>query len=481
MLLTVLLAAQLAAESKPAAGKAPAAVPALLLSDIHFEPFFDPAKVPQLASAPASQWKEILGSAASPDQEQRFAALKQQCHSKGEDTTGALLQSSLLAMRAQAAGVAFITVSGDLMAHQFDCKFNTLFPHAAAGDLPAFAEKTLAYVQLQLRAAFPGVPLYVALGNNDSGCGDYQIDAQSAFLAAEARTVSADLPAADRDEAQRSFANAGYYGASLPAPIQGARLLALDDLFMSKNYATCAGKPDPTGAQEQLTWLRRQLTAARAKHEKVWVMGHIPPGVNLASTAAKHPDFCASRKVAPFLASDELPNLLTEFGDVIALALFGHTHMDELRLLQPQDGAGAPTASAPRAAIALKMVPSISPVHGNNPSFTLAQVDPATARLMDYKVIAASNLSGVKADWKEEYDYGKAYSASAFDAAAVEKLVQEFAADPGATQAPSQAYLKSVFTGGQMPILGLFWPPYVCSLSHFSAEGFTACACAATP
>ena len=47
-----------------------AAVTALLVSDVHFEPFRDPAKVPQLATAPASGWSAILAAPASPDQAQ---------------------------------------------------------------------------------------------------------------------------------------------------------------------------------------------------------------------------------------------------------------------------------------------------------------------------------------------------------------------------------------------------------------------------
>ena len=35
----------------------------------------------------------------------------------------------------------------------------------------------------KLRGALPGVPVYAALGNNDSDCGDYQLDPDSAFLA----------------------------------------------------------------------------------------------------------------------------------------------------------------------------------------------------------------------------------------------------------------------------------------------------------
>jgi sphingomyelin phosphodiesterase acid-like 3 len=456
----------------------PAPVPALLLSDIHFEPFADPGKAAQLKAAPASEWKRILDAAPSPDQAERFAALKQGCHSKGEDTTYTLFASSLQAMRSQAAGAKFITVSGDLMAHQFDCKFNTLFPHAAPGDYRAFTEKTLAYVQSELTTAFPGVPLYIALGNNDSDCGDYQLDAHSAFLADEGKTVTAAFPVAERAQAQSNFAAGGYYSVALPAPLHAARLLVLNDLFMSKNYATCAGKPDPAGAEEQLAWLRHQLVEARDKHEKIWVMAHIPPGVNLYSTASKGTNICAGKKPAMFLSSEDLPNLLVEFGDVIQLALFGHTHMDELRLLEPEE---TKNKSSVRSTVALKIVPSISPVHGNNPSFTVAQIDPATAELKDYRVIAASNLTGVATEWREEYDFAKAYNEPAFNRASVEDLVKGFNADPGSTSASSQQYLHSVFTGGMIPILKLFWSQYACSLAHTGSVEYAACVCTTTP
>jgi hypothetical protein len=50
---------------------------AVLLSDIHFEPFYDPAKVSRLAAAPAGEWKAILTAPPSQDREQRFASLQQ--------------------------------------------------------------------------------------------------------------------------------------------------------------------------------------------------------------------------------------------------------------------------------------------------------------------------------------------------------------------------------------------------------------------
>ena len=42
--------------------------PALLVSDIHFDPFHDPGKVQQLVKATVSQWESILSAPPSPNQ-----------------------------------------------------------------------------------------------------------------------------------------------------------------------------------------------------------------------------------------------------------------------------------------------------------------------------------------------------------------------------------------------------------------------------
>jgi sphingomyelin phosphodiesterase acid-like 3 len=175
--------------------QAKATVPALLVSDIHFDPFWDPAKLPQLAAAPVSQWRAILAAAPSPDREQRFQSLQQGCHVRGADTSFALFDSSLKVMRKPAAGAKFVTLSGDLLAHDFQCKYSALFPNSAPGAYGAFVEKTLDYVTGELDGAFPGVPVYVALGNNDSDCGDYRLDAHSEFLAVTGKEVTKDFPA----------------------------------------------------------------------------------------------------------------------------------------------------------------------------------------------------------------------------------------------------------------------------------------------
>jgi sphingomyelin phosphodiesterase acid-like 3 len=479
--------AQTAPPAKSAQQKK-ATVPALFLSDIHLEPFWDPAKAPRLAAASASEWAAILTSAPSPNQQQRFAALQQSCPVRGADTSPVLFASSLKAMRAHAAGAKFAVMSGDFLSHAFQCEYHVLFPKSAPGSYRSFVEKTMDYVTGELDAILPGVPIYIALGNNDSDCGDYRLDAHGEFLRVIGKDVTRGFPAAEREGAQDSFAAGGYYSVSLPAPIENARLLVLNDIFMSSHYATCAGKADPAAADVQIAWLRQQLAAARNHKQKVWIMGHIPPGIDLYSTMRRLTDVCGGQKPMMFLSSEKLADALTDYSDVIELAIFGHTHMDEIKLLKAEMPGAYPAAPthfiieakgfiAEPKVIAVKVVPSISPINRNNPSFTVAQIDPATATLTDYKVFDASNQTGVDAKWREEYDFAGSYHKTAFSSSSVSKLVAGFAADSGAKTAASQEYIRDFFAGNPSFLLSLAWQPYVCTQSHHTAQGFMPCVC----
>ena len=478
----ILVLATLTASASPVR---PASIPALFLSDIHFDPYADPAKVVELNSAPVSEWAGILSAPASTTQAQDFAALRVTCPVRGVDTTNVLWLSSLEAIHTNASRARFATVSGDLLAHQFDCKFKALLPGASHADYVAFVEKTIRYIVGGLRTHMPGVPIYVAMGNNDSGCTDYALDpTHDEFLALTAKIVAEALPERDRYSVLRDFAVGGFYSAPLPASIPHARLLVLDDLFFSGDYVTCAGKPDPAPAAAQLGWLKAQLAAARRHHEHVWVLGHIPTGVDLYATARKLTNICGGSQPKMFLGSESLAEMLARNSDVIRLAIFGHTHSDEMRLLTRRgtdlgESTGRRTRSA-AIGVPVKLVASITPLNGNRPTFTLALIHPVTATLVDYTVIEASNLTGVDTTWEPQYTYSKAYGKPAFDSASLTSLIADFQADPTVQSSASQAYLRNYFPGDISAVIRFVWPQYACSMDHDSAVSFSACACAAT-
>jgi len=490
LLLCGVTARPAASQTEPASQTAHSAarhtIPALLVSDIHFDPFHDPGKAARLVDAPASEWNAILAEPPSPDQATAFAALQQRCGARGSDSSYALFQSSLTAARKEAPDARFITVSGDLVVHNFPCRFAALAPGKTQSDYAAFVAKTIAYVTAELRHAFPGVPVYVALGNNDSGCGDNRLDGGSDFLAAVGKDIVAGLPGTmsskERANALADFTASGSYNVRMAAPMRNTRMVVLDDLFMLTQYATCGGKPDRSVAIAQIKWLRTQLDEARRHKQRVWVMAHIPPGVDIYSTFAKMRNVCGGDAAAMFLSSDALGDVLAEYADVVRLAIFAHTHMDELRLLQPGGGVQGATSTkgAQRGAVAVKMVASISPVNGNNPSFTVGRVNTASATLADYAVFAASNKTGVDTAWSKEYDYGATYHAAGVSAVALGKLVGEFRGDPDATTAASQAYIRNFLVGDRSSLIKPLWPQYVCGMSQDTAKGFAGCVCSQT-
>ncbi|HVG26089.1 MAG TPA: metallophosphoesterase, partial [Acidobacteriaceae bacterium] len=184
----------------------------VMLSDLHLDPFRDAALLPSLREAPVSEWAQILSRPAAPTEAAVFDALQKRCQVRGADSSWALLERSLAEAKRRQPKPLFVTVSGDLLAHGFPCRFRALAPKATGEDLSAFSAKTMAFLALQLRATFPGAPVYVALGNNDSGCADYRETPDSGFLRATATILADNLhDAKSRAELLSSFAVGGDY------------------------------------------------------------------------------------------------------------------------------------------------------------------------------------------------------------------------------------------------------------------------------
>jgi sphingomyelin phosphodiesterase acid-like 3 len=447
-----------------------------MLSDPHLDPFHDPLKVSLLVKAPLEEWEGILSSSESATQAADSVAVQKACGgSRQMDSSYALLRSSLRAARTQAPDASFVVVSGDLLVHNLDCRYRAALklPPAVGDDQSvsaAFAEKTTVFVMKQVEAAFKGIPVYLALGNNDSRCNHDRLDVQDAYLKA---TVQATLDglvgvnAEERKLALETYESAGYYAVTMAAPMERTRLLVIDDTYMMAGFANCeADGRDRKGAQEQIAWLAKELDDARQRGEHVWLVGHLPPSVNPRSSPGRLLRLCTDGGAETFLTSDALANLLASHADVVRLAIFGHTHMDELHLL------GSKAAGVP-----VKVVASITPVDGNLPSFTVGKVAPASATLMDYTVYMASNTTGVGTKWAREYGFDETYHEAGFTAAALGDLIGRLRADTAGGSAESEAYQRYFYKGADGFGMGPIWEAYVCSLDQPTAEGFKACVC----
>jgi sphingomyelin phosphodiesterase acid-like 3 len=459
-------------QGKHHAAEAPAeaSATALMISDLHFDPFHDPGKAQLLAHTPVAQWEAVLKSPPSPDQAEAFDDLQKKCHARGVDTPYPLLAAAFQGMHARQADPDFITITGDLIAHGFDCRYGALVQAQTPQEYADFVANTIQFVVEQLRGVFPGVPIYISLGNNDTDCGDYKLNTNSAFLARVGSIVADALPPQARRHAQAQFAAGGYYTANMAPPMLDARVIVLNDVFFSPKYKNCAKAADPAPAAAEIVWLGQQLAQAHEDGQNVWVMGHIPPGVDVYATVKNLADVCGSGSAEMFMDSAKIDGLLTQYADTVRLGLFAHTHMDEIRLVTP-DGGGA------EQGVPLKLVPSISPVDGNNPSFTVAKVEPSTATLKDFDVFVGSNQTGAGITWSEDYDFDRAYGQTSFTAATVATVIGGFRGDPKAQTGASQQYIRSYFKGEGAKELAPFWPQYSCSLANTTAASYKACVC----
>jgi sphingomyelin phosphodiesterase acid-like 3 len=448
-----------------------ATAPVVMLSDIHFDPFRDPAKVLRLTKAPVEEWQKILDAPDSADQAAQYAAMQTACGGEGDDTDETLLNAALGQARNHEDAAGFVTVSGDLLVHKLDCRLG--FATKAKGTMTAakFSVEIANYVIARVEDAFPKEPVYFALGNNDSSCGDYRLNVHDSFLIGTSEGVLRGLRGADAEElkqAKADYETGGYYGVTLAGAMRKVRLLVVDDMYESTYWQGCdtAGDAKPQRGQTGLHWLNGELDKAREGGEKVWVMGHIPPGPDVYNTMKHLFTFCSKPPVM-FLSSTALVDELVRHAAEVQLALFAHTHEDELRLLERPDEKGA---------VAMKLVPSISPIHANLPAFTVAKVE-VDGAVRDYTVYAASDMRGDA--WDAEYSFDATYGVQEFSARTVRRLVGALQTDKVSNDARSKAYERFYSVGGGGAALRLVWPQYGCALTLDRAEDFMPCLCPA--
>ncbi len=455
---------------------APHPVSVVMLSDLHFDPYRDPAKVSALRGAPTMQWEKILSDPMSVTQTQDYRSLQTACHARGVDSSWDVVGSSLRAAHTQDPQPLFVTVSGDLLVHNFECRMKTLDPTATEADVSAFATKTIEFLALTLRQAFPGTPIYLALGNNDSGCGNYHQSPGSAFVKATDADIAAEFTK-PRDEKQvlPAFSSRGDYSVLLPKSMHRTRLVVLEDVYQSPAYADCDGNSGEKAGASQMDWLREQLIAAKKEHQMVWVMAHIPPGIDTYASFQKFvptPEkLCAVTSPTMMMRSDALAQMLTEYADTVKLAIFAHTHMDEIKLLHNAEGLSVPA----------KLVPSISPVNGNVPSFVVAKVQPSTAVMLDYTVYSASDLQATS--WSEAYRFANAYRMPDFSADSVAQVASRMAKDKAGDDEMSATYQRWFFPGDDGAFarrLKAVWPGYACAVKEDGGPLFQECMCAGT-
>ena len=383
----------------------------------------------------------------------------------GEDTNYALLATSLAAIAKAGSSADFVVVTGDLLVHDFEKRLT-----AARVDPPSqpaiveAAVSTTGLVADSLAMAVPGKPVILALGNNDSDCGDYQIDPGGPYLAGT-RELIRRLAGADRvaDDFDATYRAGGYYAMRHPtAP--DTDIIVLNDVLWSSSYRDVCGSNGMAAAEAMLNWFKGRLEAARTANRKVWMVHHIPAGIDAFATLKSKEAACAKKPVAfmsePF--ATRFPELLAEYAPVIVANLTGHVHFDGYRLILDKDK---------QALDVEKIAPAISPIFGQNPGFHVFDYDAKTGEPTDFTTVYL-DLANSAAEWRTEYRFSEAYGQKRFDAAAVNTIWTAIAA-----AGPERETYGTYYDVGSAKFPSTLAPAFYCALGEANLSSFTSCMC----
>jgi sphingomyelin phosphodiesterase acid-like 3 len=417
----------------------------LSVSDIHFNPFADPALVTKLEAADVPEWEAILASST-------ITAFS----TYGNDLNDPLFRSAMGEMQKQLPSPAFVLISGDFMAHDFDQNYQKYATDKSPAAYTAFVKKTNEYIASRFRKAYPGVRIYPTLGNNDSNCGDYAVAPDGVFLK-DFRDIWSPMVASRSFD--RRFATGGYYRADVPA-LKNVRIIALNTNFFSVNYKNPCGTPGPDAGMKELEWLDAELLLARAEGKRVWLLFHIPPGMDVYDTV-QYGGACPSVKTQTFWKDEYTQKYLgitARHRTAIAGSFAGHTHQDEFRFASGDF---------------IHITPSLTPIFGNNPAFEVVDV----ARNGDIGGFEAWHLPNVAVPWAYEYSFDTAYAQPRYDTAALLEVAEKIGSDP----ATRERYFGYSTSGAPKSTAGALakWQGYWCGLKAMAVNAFTECYCGA--
>ena len=434
----------------------------LLVSDIHFDPFYDGSLFIFLRDQPIENWAEILNKS----QPAGF-------NPRGTDTNFALLQSSLDDVRKRLPNPDFILYPGDLMAHEWQAKYDRLAPSSHLQDpdaYRAFTTKAIRFLALEFRRRYPATAVLPTLGNDDSYCGDYMIQPDGPFLKMFAQVWAPLIgPEGDAETFRATFERAGCYTLRLPQ-LKKHRLVVLNSVFFSVNYLNTCGTSTQTPALDKLRWLEDILQRARGEGEKVWLLMHVPAGINSYNSIE------SVTKGGPPVTFWQ-PELTHAFMQIVErhasslhIAFVGHTHMDDFRVLG-FDG---------KPVLLCKIAPAISPIFGNNPGYQIYQYDRVSGIVSNYQTYYLTNLDARTTpspqvpragSWALEYDFQDAYGLPSLTPQTIANLANALGTDLALQRKFTQFYGVSAtpeFTPQAFPL-------YRCAIGNITPAEFLEC------
>jgi sphingomyelin phosphodiesterase acid-like 3 len=425
----------------------------LSISDLHFNPFYDPALVDKLITADYKSWQQVFASSAN------------KMSDTGQDSNFRLLYSALSAMRKQEKSPAFILISGDFLCHDFSDYFNQYASPQYGDSLQSFTAKTIQFIAHMLDTFFPKTVVLPVLGNNDSYCGDYSMQPNGPFLSMFARAWvglqrNGSNKAADSNFVKQ-FSKGGYYTFPFPGNRSG-KMILLNTVFYAPKYSDC-GSSGQNAPEEQISWLDSVMKPTQPT-QQLWMMYHIPPGIDIFKTV-KTSCGCNNPSVSTMWGENYIRQFLTRIqanAGQIKAAFAGHTHMDDFKVIYQ----GTTPVSF------IHITPSISPYFKNNPGFQRITYNPSTMMLQNAETFYL-NLEKSGADWTPEYNFAATYDVQGINAKTLDTVRGRISGNTKYRQRYIDLYdVSNPYSDG---VNKKNWMAFWCGTGALLPAAFTAC------
>ncbi|XP_069479164.1 acid sphingomyelinase-like phosphodiesterase 3b [Ambystoma mexicanum] len=293
------------------------------------------------------------------------------------DSPWILINSSVHAMKEILHDPDFILWTGDDTPH---------VPNENLGE-----EKVLHIVEKitnLLKEVFPGTKVYPAIGNHDFHPKS-QLPPQNNSI--YRRIAQFWQPWLSNDSIP-TFQNCAFYSEPLNKEFSGRIIVLNTNLYYDSNNQT-GSMEDPGG---QFEWLEEELKYASNVGEKVYIVGHVPPGM-----------FEMKRNKGWFRPhfNKRYVDIIKKYHQVIAAQFFGHHHTDTFRMFYSDSGSPVSTLFiAPGITPWKTTLPGVSN-GANNPGIRVFDYDRETLQIKDmvtyYLNLTYSNIESPR--WEKEY------------------------------------------------------------------------------
>ena len=289
----------------------------------------------------------------------------------GKNTNYLLFNSLLEEIKNQSSKkkFEFVIVLGDFLAHYFIQNYNKYtkqMPKNKYDNIEIFIDKTMQYIAFELKNSIgKNTEIFPVLGNNDSSIDNYNVDnpKKSNFY----KNLQVTWGKLNKSVLNSSpFLKGGYYIAD--TGLSNLKIIALNTNIFSINAKSQDNINLKNMAIDQLQWLENIFK--KNTKDNFLIVSHIPSGVDAYTTAIrieKSKDKISFWSSKDYNIENNYLKIISNYSNNINGIFVGHTHHDGFQILNQE--LGLYTVS----------VPSVSPVHFNNPSFKIFSMNDANS------------------------------------------------------------------------------------------------------